>query len=58
MIKGLENFRLRKPPGHLLRCARFIEPAAVYANSEAWDVDGFTLPDKDAAFAKLREIFR
>jgi hypothetical protein len=35
---------------------RFVEPAEVYPNSEAWGVDGFTLTDKDGAFAKLREI--
>ena len=35
---------------------RWIPPAEVYPNSEAWGVDGFTLTDKDAAFAKLREI--
>ena len=35
-----------------------IEPASIYPNSEAWGVDGFTFTDKDAAFAKLREIFR
>ena len=35
---------------------RFVEPAEVYPNSEAWGADGFTLTDKDAAFAKLREI--
>ena len=35
---------------------RVVEPAEVYPNSEAWGVDGFTLPDRDAAFRKLREI--
>ncbi len=35
---------------------RFVEPAEVYPNSEAWGPDGFTLTDKDAAFAKLREL--
>jgi hypothetical protein len=35
---------------------RFVEPAEVYPNSEAWGVDGFTFTDKDAAFAKLREL--
>ena len=34
---------------------RFVEPA-VYPNSEAWGVDGFTLTDKDDAFGKLREL--
>jgi hypothetical protein len=37
---------------------KFVEPAEVYPKSEAWDVDGFTLSDKDAAFAKLRELGR
>jgi hypothetical protein len=36
--------------------ARFVEPAEIYPNSEAWGVDGFTLTDRDAAFAKLREL--
>ena len=34
----------------------FIEPAEVYPKSEAWGEDGFTLTDKNAAFAKLREL--
>jgi hypothetical protein len=37
---------------------RFVEPAEVYPNSEAWGADGFTFTNKDAAFAKLREISR
>jgi hypothetical protein len=35
---------------------RFVEPAEVYPNSEAWGVDGFTFTDRDGAFAKLREV--
>jgi hypothetical protein len=35
---------------------RFVEPAEVYPNPEAWGFDGFTLTDKDVAFAKLREL--
>jgi hypothetical protein len=35
---------------------RFVEPAEVYSNSDVWGVDGFTFTDKDAAFAKLREV--
>src|SRR5438067_1617676 len=35
---------------------RFVEPAEVYPGSDAWGVDGFTHTDKDAAFAKLREV--
>ena len=34
---------------------RFVEPAEIYPNSEAWGVDGFTFTDRDAAFAKFRE---
>jgi hypothetical protein len=34
--------------------ARFIEAAEAYPNAEAWGTDGFTLPDRDAAFRKLR----
>jgi hypothetical protein len=37
---------------------RWIPPAEVYPNSEAWGVDGFAFTDKDAAFAKLREVSR
>ena len=36
--------------------SRFVEPAEVYPNSEAWGVDGFTVTDRDDAFAKLREL--
>jgi hypothetical protein len=35
---------------------RFVEPAELYPDSDSWGVDGFTLTDKDAAFAKLREV--
>jgi hypothetical protein len=35
---------------------RFVAPAEVYPNSEAWGVHGFTFTDKEAAFAKLREL--
>jgi hypothetical protein len=35
---------------------RLVEPAEVYPNSDSWGVDGFTLTDKDAAFAKLMEV--
>ena len=34
---------------------RFVEPAEVYPNSEAWGVDSWTMQDKEAAFRKLRE---
>jgi hypothetical protein len=38
--------------------ARFVEPAEVYPNSAAWGADGLTFTDKNAAFAKLREVER
>ena len=50
-----EVVRIRRREGFKIGNS-FIEPAEVYPNSEAWGVDGFTLTDKDAAFAKLRAI--
>jgi hypothetical protein len=50
-----EVIRIRRRDGFHIG-NRFVEPAEVYPNSEAWGVDGFTLTDKDAAFAKLREL--
>jgi hypothetical protein len=35
---------------------RLVEPAEVYPGSDVWGVDGFTFTDKDAAFAKLKEV--
>jgi hypothetical protein len=35
---------------------RFVEPAEVYPASKLWGTDGFTLSERDAAFAKLREL--
>ena len=35
---------------------RVVPPAEVYPRSEQWGVDGFTFTDRDAAFAKLREL--
>jgi len=48
-----EVIRIRRREGFQIN-GRFVEPAEVYPNSDAWGVDGFTLTDKDAAFAKLR----
>ena len=47
-----EVIRIRQREGFRIG-GRFVEPAEVYPGSEAWGVDGFTLTDKDAAFAKL-----
>jgi hypothetical protein len=50
-----EVIRIRRREGFQIG-GRFVEPAEVYPNSEAWGTDGFTLTDRDAAFAKLREL--
>jgi hypothetical protein len=50
-----EVVRIRRREGFEIG-SKFIEPAEVYPKSETWGVDGFTLTDKNAAFAKLREI--
>jgi hypothetical protein len=44
-VKRREGFRVG---------GRFVEPAEIYPNSEAWGTGGFTVRDKDAAFTKLR----
>ena len=50
-----EVIRIRRRDGFQID-GRFVEAAEVYPNSDSWGVDGFTLTDKDAAFAKLREV--
>jgi hypothetical protein len=50
-----EVIRIRRRDGFQIG-TRFVEPAELYPKSEAWGIDGFTLTDKDAAFAKLGEI--
>jgi hypothetical protein len=50
-----EVIRIRRRDGFQID-GRFVEPAEVYPASELWGVDGFTLTDKEAAFAKLREL--
>jgi hypothetical protein len=50
-----EVIRIRRREGFEV-AGRFVGPAEVYPSSEAWGADGFTLTDKDAAFAKLREL--
>ena len=47
--------RIRRREGFQID-GRFVEPGEVYPSSGAWGVDGFTLTDKDAGFAKLREL--
>src|SRR5205814_5033465 len=50
-----EVIRIRRREGSQIG-GSFVERAEVYPNSEAWGVDGFTLTDKDAAFAKFRKL--
>lgn len=50
-----EVIRIRKREAFQIG-GRSVGPAGVYPKSEAWGVDGFTLIDRDAAFAKLREL--
>ena len=50
-----EVIRIRRREGFEIG-GRWVPPAEVYPNSEAWGVDGFTVTDREAAFAKLREI--
>jgi hypothetical protein len=50
-----EVIHIRKREGFQIG-ARLVEAAEVYPNSEAWGLDGFTLTDRDAAFAKLQEL--
>jgi hypothetical protein len=50
-----EVIRIRRRDGFQID-GRFVEPAEVYPTSEAWGTDGFTLTDRDAAFAKLNSM--
>jgi hypothetical protein len=50
-----EVVRIRRRDGIEI-VGKLIEPHEVYPNSEAWGANGFTLTDKDAAYAKLKEV--
>jgi hypothetical protein len=50
-----EIIRIRRREGFEVD-GRLVEPAEIYPHSDAWGVDGFTFTNKDAAFAKLREV--
>ncbi len=52
-----EIIRIRRREGFQIG-EKLIEPYEIYPNSDAWGVDGFTVTDKEAAFAKLRELSR
>jgi len=50
-----EVIRVRRRDGFQIE-GRFVEPAEVYPPSESWGIDGFTFTNKDAAFARLRDL--
>ncbi len=50
-----EVIRIREREGFEIG-GRFVEPAEVYPNSEAWGVDGFTLSNREAVLAKFRSF--
>ena len=50
-----EVVRIRRRDGFQIG-EKFVEPAELYPNSKAWGTNGFTFTDKNAAFAKLREL--
>ena len=52
---AFELIRIRRREGFQIG-GRFVEAAEVYPASKLWGTDGFTLTDRDAAFAKLREM--
>ena len=50
-----EVVRIRRHDGFEIG-GKVIEPAEVYPRSEAWGVDGFTVTDRDVAFARLKRL--
>jgi hypothetical protein len=50
-----EVIRVKRRAGFEIN-SRFVEPAEVYPNSEAWGTDGFSFTNKDAAFVKLHQL--
>ena len=50
-----EVIRIRRREGFRIG-SRFVQPAEVYPRSEAWGVDGFTLPNRETLSAKFRSF--
>jgi hypothetical protein len=50
-----EVVRIRRHDGFVI-AGKSVEPAEIYPRSDAWGTDGFTLTDKDTAFAKLKSL--
>ena len=53
-----EIIRIRREEATTFPSGRSYPAREVYPSSEAWGVDGFTVTDEAAAFAKLREVER
>src|SRR5262249_29896598 len=49
-----EVIRIRRRDGFQIG-ERFVPPAEVYPNAEAWGLDGFTFTNKDAVFQRLKQ---
>jgi len=54
---AFEVLRIRQRDGFSI-AGKWIEAAEIYPSSESWGVDGFTCPDKEAAYRKLKEILQ
>jgi hypothetical protein len=52
---AFEVIRIRPRDGFQID-GRFVEPAEIYPNSEAWGVDGFTFTNRNKAWARFFEI--
>jgi hypothetical protein len=52
-----ETIRVKRREGFWIE-DRFVVPSEVYPRSEQWGALGWTFCDKDAAFAKLRDVER
>jgi hypothetical protein len=52
---AFEIIRIRRREGFHID-DRFVEPAEVYPNSEAWGTDAFTFTDEDLAFSRLWKL--
>jgi hypothetical protein len=55
--QSYEVIRIRRRDGFRIG-GRFVQPAEVYPASELWGVDGFTVTDRNKAWAKFFEISR
>jgi hypothetical protein len=54
-VASFEVIRVKLRPSFEIN-GRFVSAGEVYPASKLWGTDGFTLTDKESAFAKLREL--